>query len=81
VAADLGTKEGVYELARSAEAVVILVNSLGIFEPKPFPEITDADWLHFFEVNVSSRRRMPYSGSPRCPQVRAAVQRRPRRTA
>ena len=30
----------------------ILVNSLGIFEAKPFTDITDEDWLRFFEVNV-----------------------------
>ena len=32
----------------------ILVNNLGIFEAKPFPDITDEDWLRFFEVNVLS---------------------------
>jgi NAD(P)-dependent dehydrogenase (short-subunit alcohol dehydrogenase family) len=36
----------------------ILVNSLGIFEPKPFTEITDEDWLRFFEVNVMSGVRL-----------------------
>jgi NAD(P)-dependent dehydrogenase (short-subunit alcohol dehydrogenase family) len=34
------------------------VNNLGIFEPKPFEEITDADWLRFFEVNVLSGVRL-----------------------
>ena len=36
----------------------ILVNNLGIFEAKPFPEITDEDWLRFFEVNVLSGVRL-----------------------
>ena len=36
----------------------MLVNSLGIFEPKPFAEITDADWLRFFETNVMSGVRL-----------------------
>jgi NAD(P)-dependent dehydrogenase (short-subunit alcohol dehydrogenase family) len=58
VAADLGTKEGVDVLARSVPALDILVNNLGIFEPKPFPEITDEDWLRFFEVNVLSGARL-----------------------
>ncbi len=58
VAADLGTKEGVDKLTRSVPAADILVNNLGIFEPKPFTEITDADWLHFFEVNVLSGARL-----------------------
>ncbi len=36
----------------------ILVNNLGIFEIKPFAEISDADWLRFFEVNVLSGVRL-----------------------
>jgi NAD(P)-dependent dehydrogenase (short-subunit alcohol dehydrogenase family) len=58
VAADLGTREGVDLLTRDVPAVDILVNNLGIFEPKPFAEITDADWLRFFEVNVLSGVRL-----------------------
>ncbi len=58
VAADLGTREGVDLLTRQVPAVDILVNNLGIFEPKPFPEITDEDWLRFFEVNVLSGVRL-----------------------
>jgi NAD(P)-dependent dehydrogenase (short-subunit alcohol dehydrogenase family) len=34
------------------------VNNLGIFEPKPFEEIPDADWLRFFDVNVLSGVRL-----------------------
>ncbi len=34
--------------------VDILINNAGIFEPKPFIDIPDADWLRFFEVNVMS---------------------------
>jgi NAD(P)-dependent dehydrogenase (short-subunit alcohol dehydrogenase family) len=58
VAADLGTAQGCEELARSAPRVDILVNNLAIFEPKPFEEITDADWLRFFETNVLSGVRL-----------------------
>jgi NAD(P)-dependent dehydrogenase (short-subunit alcohol dehydrogenase family) len=58
VAADLGTKEGVDLMTRQVPAVDILVNNLGIFEPKPFTEITDEDWLRFFEVNVLSGVRL-----------------------
>jgi NAD(P)-dependent dehydrogenase (short-subunit alcohol dehydrogenase family) len=36
----------------------ILVNNLGIFEPKPFEEIPDADWQRFFDVNVLSGVRL-----------------------
>jgi NAD(P)-dependent dehydrogenase (short-subunit alcohol dehydrogenase family) len=35
-----------------------LVNNLGIFEPKPFIEIPDADWNRLFEVNVMSGIRL-----------------------
>jgi NAD(P)-dependent dehydrogenase (short-subunit alcohol dehydrogenase family) len=32
--------------------IEILINNLGIFEPKPFEEIPDEDWTRFFDVNV-----------------------------
>ena len=57
-AADLGTKEGVNLLIRDVPVVDILVNNLGIFEPKPFADITDEDWPRFFEVNVLSGVRL-----------------------
>jgi hypothetical protein len=38
--------------------VDILVNNPGIFEPKPFEQITDDDWRRFFEVNVMSGVRL-----------------------
>jgi NAD(P)-dependent dehydrogenase (short-subunit alcohol dehydrogenase family) len=38
--------------------VDILVNNLGIFEPKPFDKIPDEDWRRFFEVNVLSGVRL-----------------------
>ena len=34
------------------------MNNLGIFEPKPFEDISDADWVRFFEVNVLSGVRL-----------------------
>jgi NAD(P)-dependent dehydrogenase (short-subunit alcohol dehydrogenase family) len=58
VAADLGTKEGVNLLTKAIPTLDILVNNLGIFEAKPFPDITDEDWLRFFEVNVLSGARL-----------------------
>jgi NADP-dependent 3-hydroxy acid dehydrogenase YdfG len=45
-------------LTGALPTVDILVNNLGIFEPKPFAEIADEDWLRFFEVNVLSRARL-----------------------
>jgi NAD(P)-dependent dehydrogenase (short-subunit alcohol dehydrogenase family) len=58
VAADLGTAAGCAELTRREPKVDILINNMGIFEPKPFEEIPDEDWLRFFEVNVMSGVRL-----------------------
>jgi NAD(P)-dependent dehydrogenase (short-subunit alcohol dehydrogenase family) len=58
VAADLGTADGCAALVEQVPAVDILVNNLGIFEPKPFEAIPDEDWLRLFEVNVLSGVRL-----------------------
>jgi NAD(P)-dependent dehydrogenase (short-subunit alcohol dehydrogenase family) len=58
VAADLATEAGARKMIAQFGQVDILVNNLGIFEPKPFAEITDDDWLRFFEVNVLSGVRL-----------------------
>jgi len=58
VAADLAKAEGVAAFAARVANADILVNNLGIFEPKPFLEIPDADWTRFFETNVMSGVRM-----------------------
>ncbi len=55
---DLSTSEAVTDLLARFPAVDILVNNLGIFEPKPFEEIPDEDWRRFFEVNVLSGARL-----------------------
>jgi NAD(P)-dependent dehydrogenase (short-subunit alcohol dehydrogenase family) len=57
-AGDLSTVEAVEALLRRFPAVDILVNNLGIFEPKPFEQIPDEDWRRFFEVNVLSGVRL-----------------------
>jgi NAD(P)-dependent dehydrogenase (short-subunit alcohol dehydrogenase family) len=58
VAADLGTAGGIASFVKQVPHADILINNLGIFEPKPFAEIPDADWLRFFEVNVLSGVRL-----------------------
>ena len=58
VAADLGTAEGVRTLVEQVPEADILVNNVGIFEPKAFADIDDADWLRFFETNVLSGVRL-----------------------
>ncbi len=57
-AGDLSTSAFAEEVVRRFPNIEILVNNLGIFEPKAFEEIPDADWLRFFEVNVLSGVRL-----------------------
>jgi NAD(P)-dependent dehydrogenase (short-subunit alcohol dehydrogenase family) len=57
-AADLSEANAVEGLLERFPAIDILVNNLGIFEPKPFDKINDEDWRRFFEVNVLSGVRL-----------------------
>jgi NAD(P)-dependent dehydrogenase (short-subunit alcohol dehydrogenase family) len=57
-AGDLATAAAASELLRRTPGVDILVNNLGIFEPKAFEEISDEDWQRFFDVNVLSGVRL-----------------------
>jgi len=57
-AGDLSQASTAAALARRYPGVEILVNNLGIFEPKPFEDISDDDWLRFFDVNVMSGVRL-----------------------
>ena len=65
LAADLGTAAGAAEAIRRFPNVDILVNNVGIFEPKPFEQIGDDDWFRFFEVNVMSGVRLSRHYLPR----------------
>ena len=58
LAVDVSTAAGAAEAVRRFPDVEILVNNLGIFEPKPFEQIPDEDWLRFFQVNVMSGVRL-----------------------
>jgi NAD(P)-dependent dehydrogenase (short-subunit alcohol dehydrogenase family) len=58
VVADTGTASGVEKLFQEVPHVDILINNLGIYEPKTFFDITDKDWLNIFEVNVLSGVRL-----------------------
>ena len=64
VAADASTAEGAQAVFARVPSVDILVNNLGIFEPKPFFEIPDSDWLRFFETNVLSGVRFSRHYAP-----------------
>jgi NAD(P)-dependent dehydrogenase (short-subunit alcohol dehydrogenase family) len=65
IVADPGTAEGADALIQQVPDTDILINNLGIYEPKPFAEITDADWLKIFEVNVLSGVRLSRHYFPR----------------
>jgi NAD(P)-dependent dehydrogenase (short-subunit alcohol dehydrogenase family) len=55
---DLADNAGAEKLIKILPSVDILVNNLGIYEVKPFEEITDEDWLRFFNINVLSGIRL-----------------------
>jgi len=57
-AGDLATEADTAKLTQRFPSVDILINNLGIFEPKPFAEIPDEEWRRFFEVNVLSGVRL-----------------------
>src|ERR1700692_4949475 len=58
VASDVSNAAGCKKIVQAVEEVDILVNNMGIFEPKPFEKITDEEWMHFFEANVMSGVRL-----------------------
>jgi NAD(P)-dependent dehydrogenase (short-subunit alcohol dehydrogenase family) len=58
IAADLSSGEGCAALIGQLPEVDVLVNNLGIFEPKSFEQISDEDWMRFFETNVLSGVRL-----------------------
>ncbi len=56
--ANFSNKQQIDQLISAHDSVDILINNVGIFAPKPFEEITDDEWFHFFEVNVLSGVRL-----------------------
>ncbi|MDB5809091.1 MAG: dehydrogenase, short-chain alcohol dehydrogenase like protein [Betaproteobacteria bacterium] len=58
IAADLSSSAGCETLIGQLPEVDVLVNNLGIFELKSFEQISDEDWIHFFETNVLSGVRL-----------------------
>lgn len=57
-AGDLSTPAAAEAVLAKYPGIEILVNNLGIFEPKPFEDIPDEDWMRFFNVNVLSGVRL-----------------------
>lgn len=61
---DVSDAAGAAALVEANPSVDILVNNTGIFEPKPFFDIPDADWQRFFDVNVMSGVRLSRAYTP-----------------
>jgi len=56
--ADLSTPDAAQRVARQFPDVEIVINNLGIFEPQAFEDISDEEWVRFFNVNVLSGIRL-----------------------
>ncbi|MDB6015757.1 MAG: fabG 8, partial [Pedosphaera sp.] len=58
LAADFSTVAGLDTVTRAFPKIDILVNNLGMYQPKPFEQISDEEWVEIFEVNVLSGIRL-----------------------
>ncbi len=65
LAADLGTAAGADLAIERFPDVAILINNVGIFEPRPFEEIRDDEWQTMIEVNFMSGVRLSRHHLPR----------------
>ncbi|MEY2544029.1 MAG: hypothetical protein QOE81_1490 [Verrucomicrobiota bacterium] len=63
--ADLANAEAAIDAARQFPSVEILVNNLGVYEPKPFEQISDDDWQTIIETNFMSGVRLSRYYLPR----------------
>ena len=50
IIADFSSAESVKYLIGELPQIDILINNIAIFEPKAFADITDEDWLRFYEI-------------------------------
>jgi len=58
IAADFENVDSIKNLINQLPELDILINNVAIFEPKAFADITDEDWLRFYEINVLSGIRL-----------------------
>jgi NAD(P)-dependent dehydrogenase (short-subunit alcohol dehydrogenase family) len=65
IAADLATPDGISKCIRAVPTVDVLINNLGVYEPKPFEQITDNDWHAIIETNFMSGVRLSRHYLPR----------------
>ena len=65
IAADLAARDGISKTIQAVPAVDVLVNNLGVYEPKPFEQINDDDWHAIIETNFMSGVRLSRHYLPR----------------
>jgi NAD(P)-dependent dehydrogenase (short-subunit alcohol dehydrogenase family) len=58
IAADLATPDGTSQCIQAVPTVDVLVNNLGVYEVKPFEQISDHDWHAIIETNFMSGVRL-----------------------
>ncbi|KAB7884473.1 SDR family NAD(P)-dependent oxidoreductase [Poseidonibacter ostreae] len=58
IVANLKDKKGCDKLINKVPHIDILINNLGIFEPKEFEKISEEEWFNMFNVNVMSGVRL-----------------------
>ncbi|MFC4778267.1 SDR family NAD(P)-dependent oxidoreductase [Paenibacillus sp. GCM10023252] len=61
IAADVAKAEDCQQLVKQVNEIGsldVLVNNTGIFEVRPFAEVTDEEWLNYYQVNVLSAARL-----------------------
>ena len=56
--ADAADSEGMCREIDAMGQLDVLVNNMGIFNPKPFAEIEDSEWQTFFDANIMSTVRL-----------------------
>ena len=62
---DLSKADAAAETTKRFPHVEILVNNLGVYQPRPFEEITDAEWSAIIETNFLSGVRLSRHYLPR----------------
>src|SRR5881396_2445813 len=65
LALDLSKADAAAQTTKRHPDLDVLVNNLGVYEPKPFEQITDAEWSAIIETNVLSGVRLSRHYLPR----------------
>jgi NAD(P)-dependent dehydrogenase (short-subunit alcohol dehydrogenase family) len=65
LALDLSQADAATQATKRFPEVDVLVNNLGVYEPRPFEQITDAEWLAIIETNFLSGVRLSRHYLPR----------------